>query len=283
MSLTLKRFSINELSSIRDYYYEHGFVIVSDALTRDLLNDFAREYSQLVEINLRKAKTNLQKLPSDKNFISDGIKKLESIDHSWVSDIYDTSSMIPSFLDIVRNTSTLEIIKYLLEVNTPLYPYTNRIRIDPPSDNRRTYGWHQETFYTIPRSSFVQTWAPLIYDVRVENGTISVADGSHKAGIPYQTWEEIPGGATQILISDDVVNKYEQIAIEMNVGELLFFSGRLAHKSGNNTSDMVRFSLVGMYHDIASENFIAPSIKFDHKHQDPKSYFEEEMLKIQGI
>ena len=114
MSLTLKRFSINELSSIRDYYYEHGFVIVSDALTRDLLNDFAREYSQLVEINLRKAKTNLQKLPSDKNFISDGIKKLESIDHSWVSDIYDTSSMIPSFLDIVRNTSTLEIIKYLL-------------------------------------------------------------------------------------------------------------------------------------------------------------------------
>jgi ectoine hydroxylase-related dioxygenase (phytanoyl-CoA dioxygenase family) len=283
VSLTLKRFSINELSSIRDYYYEHGFVIVSDALTRDLLNDFAREYSQLVEINLRKAKTNLQKLPSDKNFISDGIKKLESIDHSWVSDIYDTSSMIPSFLDIVRNTSTLEIIKYLLEVNTPLYPYTNRIRIDPPSDNRRTYGWHQETFYTIPRSSFVQTWAPLIYDVRVENGTISVADGSHKEGIPYQTWEEIPGGATQILISDEVVNKYEQIAIEMNVGELLFFSGRLAHKSGNNTSDMVRFSLVGMYHDIASENFIAPSIKFDHKHQDPKSYFEEEMLKIQGI
>jgi ectoine hydroxylase-related dioxygenase (phytanoyl-CoA dioxygenase family) len=280
MSLTLQRFSVENLSSIREYYLEHGFVIVKDAFSENLLKNFALEYSQLVKINLEKSGSKFDGKHSDKNFISEGIKTLEAINHSWVSDIYDTSAMLPSFLEIVRNPSTLLIIKFLLEIDTPLYPYTNRIRIDPPSDNRRTYGWHQETFYTIPRSSFVQTWAPLIYDVRVENGTISVADGSQKEGIPFQTWSDVPGGATQILISDTIIDKYEQIAIEMNVGELLFFSGRLAHKSGNNISEMVRFSLVGMYHDISNKNFIAPSIQFDHKHQDPKSYFEEEMRKI---
>ena len=32
-----------------------------------------------------------------------------------------------------------------------LYGHTNRCRIDPPEDERRTYDWHQETFYTIPK------------------------------------------------------------------------------------------------------------------------------------
>ena len=205
---------------------------------------------------------------------------MEKADHAWVSDIYDISAMLPSFLNIVSNSITLDVIRNLLQTSAPLYPFTNRVRIDPPSDNRRTYGWHQETFYTIPRSSFVQTWAPLIYDVRSENGTISVADGSHKEGIPKQSWSEIPGGATQTLISGEIVSKYSQIQMEMNVGEVLFFSGRLAHKSGENVSKNVRFSLVGMYHDVSVKDFIAPSIEFKHKHGDAKEYFEKEMEKF---
>jgi ectoine hydroxylase-related dioxygenase (phytanoyl-CoA dioxygenase family) len=280
MSLDLKRFDSQDLFNIHQYFDNHGFVIVKNALSLSLLQDFTKEYAQIVEINLNKSGTTSALSTNDRYFISEGIKALELSNHSWVSDIYDTSAMLPSFLNIISNPLTLQIIKNLLDISTPLYPYTNRIRIDPPSDNRRTYGWHQETFYTIPRSSFVQTWAPLIYDVRAENGTISVADGSHKEGIPEQSWTEIPGGATQILIRDEIISKYPKIEIEMNVGELLFFSGRLAHKSGNNISKNVRFSLVGMYHDVSKVDFIAPSIAFNHKHEDPKKYFEAEMKKF---
>ena len=282
MSLDLERFSSQNLQNIHQYYVEHGYVIVKDVLSDNLLAEFTREYGQLVEINLKKAGIASVLTIKDLLFISEGIKLLENSDHSWVADVYDTSAMLPSFLNIISNSTTLEIIRNLLQTSTPLYPFTNRIRIDPPSDNRRTYGWHQETFYTIPRSSFVQTWAPLIYDVRTENGTISVADGSHQEGIPEQSWAEIPGGATQILISDEVVNKYSQIQMEMNVGEVLFFSGRLAHKSGDNVSTNVRFSLVGMYHDVSVTDFIAPSIEFRHKHGDAKEYFETEMAKFKA-
>jgi hypothetical protein len=66
----------------------------------------------------------------------------------------------------------------------------------------------------------------------------------------------------------------------MNVGELLFFSGRLAHKSGDNVSERVRFSLVGMYHNPSVEQFRAPSIQFGHKHEDPRAYFDSEMKKF---
>lgn len=280
MSLDLERFSSRDLKNIHEYYIEHGYVIVKEVLSDNLLAEFTREYGQLVEINLDKAGISSALTTKDPLFISEGIKLLENSNHTWVSDIYDTSAMLPSFLNIISNSITLEIIRNLLQTSSPLYPFTNRIRIDPPSDNRRTYGWHQETFYTIPRSSFVQTWAPLIYNVRSENGTISVADGSHKEGIPEQSWTEKPGGATQILISDQIVSKYSQIQMEMNVGEVLFFSGRLAHKSGDNVSTNVRFSLVGMYHDVSVTDFIAPSIEFRHKHGDAREYFEMEMEKF---
>jgi phytanoyl-CoA hydroxylase len=280
VSLDLKRFDSQNLHDISEFYDEHGYVIVSKVLSSKFLVDFANEYAELVQINLEKAGITFKPKINDPYFISEGIKLLEESNHTWVADIYDTSAMLPSFLNIISNSTTLKIIKKLLGISTPLYPYTNRIRIDPPSDIRRTYGWHQETFYTIPRSSFVQTWAPLIYDVRSENGTISVADGSHKEGIPKQTWDEIPGRATQILISNEIVEKYSQIQIEMNVGEVLFFSGRLAHKSGDNFSKNVRFSLVGMYHDVSKRDFIAPSIDFTHKHEDPRKYYEEEMQKL---
>jgi ectoine hydroxylase-related dioxygenase (phytanoyl-CoA dioxygenase family) len=280
MSLSIERFSTKNLGGIKEYYTQHGFVIVNDAYEDDTMADFEQEYLMLINETLRKSEISIEIDASNPEYISEAIKQLESVDHKWVANIYDTSAMLPAFLGIVRNARTIKIIQYLLGLETPLYPYTNRIRIDPPSDNRRTYGWHQETFYTIPRSSFVQTWAPLIYDTRIANGTISVADGSHVEGIPKQTWTENPGGATQILIPDEIVNKYVEIPIEMNKGELLFFSGRLAHKSGNNISNRVRFSLVGMYHDISSEGFIAPSIEFSHKHEDPREYFEYEMNRI---
>jgi ectoine hydroxylase-related dioxygenase (phytanoyl-CoA dioxygenase family) len=282
LSLSIERFPAANYAELKAYYDTHGFVIVNRVFPEGVLEEFLAEYKSLVEINIRKSKVNCTLNHTDENFISEGIKLLESVNHSWVADIYDTSAMLPSFLNIISNSETQKIIKYLLGITGPIYPYTNRTRIDPPSDNRRTYGWHQETFYTIPRSSFIQTWAPLIYNVREENGTIFVADKSHNEGIPFQTWEEIPGKATQILIPEDTVEKYEQIPIEMNVGELLFFSGRLAHKSGNNISKRVRFSLVGMYHDISNIEFVAPSIDFLHKHGDPRTYFDTEMRRIKG-
>ena len=280
MSLSLERFEANSLTEIKSFYDLHGFVIVKNVFKGEILEKFKAEYKKLVEINLFKSGAVCNLDHSEDNFISEGIKLLECIDHSWVAEIYDTSAMIPSFLEIISNMNTLRILQYLLRTESPLYPYTNRIRIDAPSDSRRTYGWHQETFYTIPKSSFVQTWAPLIYDVRVENGTISVADKSNAEGIPFQTWTEVDGGATQILIPDSTVEKYAQIQIEMNVGELLFFSGRLAHKSGDNVSERVRFSLVGMYHDPSVQSFRAPSIQFGHKHEDPRAYFDSEMKKF---
>ena len=141
----------------------------------------------------------------------------------------------------------------LLELpnNSSLYGFTNRVRIDPPRDERRTYGWHQEVFYTLPKSKYLQTWCPIIRNTTISNGTIQICPGSHKEKIVKQEWRDIKGKATQIIIDDKIIKKYRPIDLEMKVGDLMFFNGHLFHRSGQNiTKDQIRFSMVGMWNTV---------------------------------
>lgn len=195
-----------------------------------------------------------------------------------VGEAYDIVSYSSTFLRFISNEKTEIITKELLEIDksTTIYGWTNRVRIDPPADERRTYGWHQEVFYSIPKSNYLQTWAPMIRNTTKDNGTIWIAKQSHKEGIAKQSWNELEGRATQIIVDQDIVDKYEQIQLEMEVGDVLFFDGKLAHRSGHNiTKDEIRFSLVGMWHDIWTENFRGPKPNFSQRTSfDNKEYWE---------
>ena len=272
----IKRFDISDSQAAVNFYEENGFVIVKNFYPAEDLYDFKIEVKNIINAYLLKAGIQEMDLTND-DILSNGILALEEKDHEYVAAIYDTIFQSPSFFRILGNRNTESYIKDLLDIDSShaLYGFTNRCRIDPPKDNRRTYGWHQEVFYTVPRGSYIQTWAPLIFDTTFENGTIEIAVGSHKEKIAKQTWNESEDKATQILVDDNVVKKYEQLVVEMEVGEILFFSGFLAHRSGNNISQQVRYSLVGMYHDVKHKPFFTPKLGFTFRKSSPKEYFDE--------
>jgi len=272
----IKRFDLFEIQDAAIFFEENGFVIIKNFLTTEILDDFKSEVKNIINAYLIKAE--LKEMDSiNDDIFSNGILSLEYIDHDYVAAIYDTIFQSPSFFRILGNKNIELYIKKFLRLDSShaLYGFTNRCRIDPPKDNRRTYGWHQEVFYTVPKGNFIQTWAPLIYDTTIGNGTIEVAVGSHKESIANQTWNESDGQATQILVEQNLVNKYEQRVVEMKVGEILFFSGFLSHRSGTNLSQQVRYSLVGMYHDVKHKPFFTPKIGYTYRKSSPKEYFNE--------
>ena len=198
----------------------------------------------------------------------------------FLGEIYDTFSYSLAFMRFLGNKKVEIITKELLNLHktSSLYGWTNRMRIDPPSDERRTYGWHQEVFYTIPDTKFLQTWCPMLRNTTISNGTIQVKKGSHKEGVAKQSWNEIDGRATQIIVDPEITDRYETISLEMKVGDLLFFDGRLIHKSGKNiTKDEVRFSLVGMWNDPSYNGFRAPKPNFTSRTISAKEYFRQLM------
>ncbi len=201
---------------------------------------------------------------------------------SFIGEIYDAFSYSSTFLRFISKKKVEEIAQILLGLkkNTTLYGWTNRVRIDPPGDNRRTYGWHQEVFYTQPRYYYLQTWAPVLRDTTFKNGTIWIKEASHKEGIAKQTWNEIEGRATQIIIDKEILDKYESKNLEMKKGDVLFFNGYLAHSSGiNTTNNEIRYSLVGMWNDTSNQDFRAPIPNFISRTESAKEYFIEKFGK----
>ena len=157
----LKKFKSNESDKIKAFFKDFGFVIIENAFTSEICEDFKSELAELIRAYLLKAG-----LPDD--YIGDDIfhkamEDLENVDHSYVASLYDSIYQCPSFMRIVASKNMTSSVRSLLPgKNAPLYGHTNRCRIDPPQDDRRTYGWHQEVFYTIPRGRYIQSWAPLL-------------------------------------------------------------------------------------------------------------------------
>ena len=200
------------------------------------------------------------------------------VNNKLIGELYDTVTYSSCFLKIVSDSNVEEYARSLLGLSkrNTIYSWTHRVRMDPPKDERRTYGWHQEIFYTIPETKFIQTWCPLIRDTTIKNGTIEVCEGAHKEGIAKQTWNDIEGRATQIIVNEDVVAKYKQKKLPMKKGEILFFDPHMFHRSGHNsTKDEIRFSLVGMWNDTTHQKFRAPQPEFKSRTISPKDYFNQ--------
>jgi len=277
--MNIERFDKSESVLAKQYFDEFGFVIIKNGIDKPILDDFKQELLRIIRAYFSKA--NISEDISDEQIFHKGMELLEDSDHMFVASIYDTISLSPAFLRIVSSGLIEKLVcSFLEKPNAPLYGYTNRCLIAPPLDEIRKYDWHQEVFYTVPRGSFIQTWAPLISDTSVLNGTIQIAPGSHREGIAKQTWTEIDGRASYPMIDDEIMAKYDQLSVEMKLGELMLFSGYLAHRSGTNSSDKHRYSLVGMYHDVSAQEFIAPSVDLNHRGQTPEEYFNSHFEKI---
>jgi ectoine hydroxylase-related dioxygenase (phytanoyl-CoA dioxygenase family) len=270
----IERLSFRDESGIARHFEKHGLVIINDLLRVEDLTDVREDIKHLIQ--WYQVKAGLPKAQGDDTFTS-GLQSLEKTNREYVGAVYDTIYQMPSFMRLISNPLIEHCIKGLLGLGkeNPLYGYTNRCLFAPPFDERRTYGWHQEVFYTVPDSRYIQTFAPLVFDTTTSTGTIEVCLGSHKEGLTRQEWREEPGSATQVLVDCAIVNKYPQVSVEMKLGELALFSGFMIHRSGKNTSDRVRYSLVGMFHDVSHNAFVTPKISFTYRKKTPREYYEE--------
>ncbi len=187
---------------------------------------------------------------------------------------YDALWLTPQFLRLASSKKAQVAANQLLgcAIDNPLYLYNSRCLIQPPNDDSHCWDWHQEVFHAIPETRFVQTYAPLVDDSTIANGTIEILPGSHTGGIVAQKW--VDEGTSYALVNREVVAEFTPISVEMKLGSIMFFDGRLVHRSGKNTSAKPRYAMVGQY--VATDgNFKAPKPEFRFRGHDPRGYFDE--------
>jgi ectoine hydroxylase-related dioxygenase (phytanoyl-CoA dioxygenase family) len=107
-------------------------------------------------------------------------------------------------------------------------------------------------------------WIPLI-DIDKDLGTLEIVPKSHLSGL-YDSVEDdwfrnIP---------ETEIPESEYLSIEVKKGDVLFFSAFLVHRSGNNISDNIRWSMHFRYNDANETSFLNRGFPHPYKVYHPE-------------
>ena len=175
--------------------------------------------------------------------------------------IYDTLKTNLALMNLVSDDNVTNCVSKLFDMKPSDFSVSDQmVRLDVPEDVRNIHGWHQErSFFPQNRSGLngLVCWVPLNKATK-ENGAIHICVGSHKEGLLSTKREGKRDGSytTQISVPEDYVKKYEDIMVETNVGDAVFFNMLLFHKSGKNISNELRFTIQSRYHMSTADDFI---------------------------
>ena len=146
----------------------------------------------------------------------------------------------PKILDIVASLIGPEIT-----VNGDYW-----IRFKMPTGGESVFPWHQDSIYyngnadpgqqvTFSEESQILTvWIPMV-DVDERNGCLQIIPGSHKQGLRPPRRDE----NGRLVPIEDVESWGEVQNVHMKVGDVLVFGNLTFHRSLENTSDDIRWSI----------------------------------------
>ena len=263
-------------------FQERGFAILKNAIPKDLLSYFKATLERLVDIffekHLEHSNNKKPTLSCDEKIIA-----LKNKNPDYVSIIQRIISRTPEFFSLSSCIDTMPLMRviYGLDDKSPVYIINNGVVFTCPNDSHNKAisnfetGWHNDVFYTIPQSRFWQVWVPLLHHATTEIGTLIVCPGSHKDGIGKQGIDIAADYNNRYFINPDSLSKYAPESIEVELGDIFIFDSRLIHKSGVNTSNNVRCSMLGAYHDALSNNFLPISFEYKYYTKTPEGYFYE--------
>jgi len=196
----------------------------------------------------------------DPNFISK-IRKLRKNSKKKFSAIYN-SVQVSNELQKIPYDNNFEIIaqNFLKIKKDQLLVRGIQFRMDFPNDIRNSYGWHQDNAYdrhNVKSENGVVLWLPLI-DTNQKNGTLIVKPGSECSS--FNCSKKISKGtkykSQQILVMKKFLKKYNSKSINVKKNCCLATYCGIFHKSGLNTSDQIRFTLIVRYNNQFSKDFV---------------------------
>lgn len=278
-------YNLNDTKQLKNYFDEHGYIIIDNAFSLTDLNVFKNTLKTAINLVLAKAATTYPDLNLKRSVqcVDEGIKLLRKVDPILVTYVQMTVSRTPEFFRISSNKRISRLSRILLNLPKDglIYQISNGIIFTTPNDVENIHDsnvnlkWHKDTFYTIPRSRFIQMWAPLIHDADAEIGALQVCPGSQKEHIGQQQYNPDANYNHRYTMKPDTVSQFKPISVNLKLGQLMLFDGNLIHQSGKNTSDKVRTTLLGLIHDCHQEPFKPLAIEYKYLEQTPEEYFFE--------
>ena len=173
--------------------------------------------------------------------------------------IYDVMQKSNSINEFCIQNNLVDMANNFLEIKKgELMMMRSQIRMDVPYDKRNTFGWHQDSAYdqlnNNPKNGVV-LWIPLL-DAEIDKGALEIKPKSHSEKNTYIVKKKTKKfQSPQLIVPPSALAKYKTVKVPIKKGQCLAMYANLFHKSGNNFSNKVRFTIIARFNKILSKDF----------------------------
>ena len=172
--------------------------------------------------------------------------------------IYDVMQKNNSINEFCMENKLDDIARNFLGIKNVEMMMRSQIRMDVPLDKRNTFDWHQDSAYDKlnynPKNGVV-LWIPLL-NAEIDKGALEVKPKSQSEKNTYIVKKKYKKfHSPQFIVPDSALAKYETLKVPVKKGQCLALYGNLFHKSGNNFSDKIRFTIIARFNKILSKDF----------------------------
>ena len=231
-----------------DQYNEEGFTIVEDVFSDLELNPVLNEFEEIVDTFANEAfeSGKIENKHKDKNVF----KRLAALERDFVGSsvlIHHKGELKPELAKLWSNSKLLDIVENWIGKDISGHPVWN-IRSKTPQTVRMTVPWHQDSAYLkdgAEKTMQPAAWIPFL-DVNSKNGCMQVVSGGHDPSRVLEHKLERKAGVKDswyLYIEDKNIPQEKIITCEMKKGSVLFLHQLVPHRSLENLSDNVRWSV----------------------------------------
>lgn len=206
-------------------YQKNGFILLRNLLDISDLKSIKKRFTSYVS-NFFPLETSSLNSKKWVNFAENNPKIIGSLYDQMIND--------PTLLDLGKSQKLTNVIKEL--ISAPGLYKKIIFRVDVPFVTKELAFWHQDNYYVKGNPQEVTVWLPL-FETKVQHGCLSVMPRSHNLG-PLSHKIRIGKKTLPQGIYDREI-RY----VEMEAGDVLFFSSYLLHSSNINFSDRIRYSI----------------------------------------
>ena len=234
-----------------EQYFRDGFLLVPSFFARDEMQPVIKAVEECVDVLADKLYRGGK--------ITDKCEKAGFYERLWLLDkqfkgaaviLHKLGYLPVGFRNLWSNERLLNVVEQIIGPNIAGHPVWN-LRTKTPQNEQTTVPWHQDNAYldhTSLETLQPTAWIPLI-DATVETGCLQVVRGGHRLG-KTATHTCCAGGTWYVDLDEKEMErslgvdmKKDVVTCEVPLGGILLLNNCVPHRSLENFSDKVRWSL----------------------------------------
>lgn len=230
-------------------YNETGCFIVKKLLDKEKLREVLEYVEELTNIKFPEMRECLS-FPNTHGHLLTAIKK----DSNFQKALYDVICKS----DVMHRLSVSDEICFIVRVIlSPLISHHSKklLLISVPGEKWHLARWHQDAYYNGLPEDACTIYAPL-QKTNIHNGGLTLALNSHKAGL-FEHSHFLKNTKWNTIDVQKLKEIYPLVNISMEIGDVLFMHGLLAHSANENKSKEVRLVANFRYQNLKNKEFVS--------------------------